>query len=588
MGFWGSFVLCRTDAALDEVAAIASRDEGLEEADHLGGGWQVGRYSGSFLADDADGMLNDLIAETGAPALTGFVLDSDCIDVHGRGSRSGHWHACLARASMARYVKEDGVDFDWEFLRPQAAADRAAAWAREARLDPDEPALLDVFSRPDGDLFAEPLFYALIRALGINESTPPPAQAPRRRPRAVRRSRRPTNPLDAFIYDFATPLLTEAGFVRKGRTFRFTNDLGDEAAIMFRPVLGYLLDAGVTHKPLCDRVESRPEYLQHWPWHRQWSSDGETGAALGRPSETRAWQHAGQRLRDLLRQQVLPALTRMLDRAVFVDVMRRGLQVVGNRGPAAEALLLADLGPSLALDDALTRLHDDDAAARVHDRLAAQGTSGDAWRAQVQATRAHLDAVLAQYVTPALAAAGFGSTKAGYRRESKHGDAALIDISLSATAAPGRAPFYIDTGFLPAAEIERRTESWISGPVARGSWYWRTVEPPDGYDLNDGPLTELDAHAWLLTDEHGGGPQLAALLTTEATRLTPCLDRAILRQHVLHHDDFAQKIIVLLDGGPSEQLESNLRRAESHMNHDYNELAAWARRKLGSRSTPAR
>jgi hypothetical protein len=356
---------------------------------------------------------------------------------------------------------------------------------------------------------------------------------------------------------------------------------------MFRPFVGYLIDAGVTHKPLCDHVESRPEYLQHWPWHRQWSSDGETGAALDRPSETRAWQHAGQRLRDLLRQQVLPALTRMLDRAVFVDAMRRGLQVVGNRGPAAEALLLADLGPSLALDDALSRLQDDDVAARARDRLAAQGTSGDAWRAEVQATRGHLDAVLAQHVTPALAAAGFVPTKAGYRRASEHGDVALIDISVSATGTPGRAPFYIDAGFLPAAEIEFRTESWVSGPVtARGSWYSRTIEPPEGYRLSDGPLAELDAHAWLLTDEHSGGRQLGALLAAEAARLNPCLDRAILRQHVLHSDDFTQKIIVLLDDGPSELLEESLRRAESHADLVYNELAAWARRRLSSGSAP--
>jgi hypothetical protein len=200
-----------------------------------------------------------------------------------------------------------------------------------------------------------------------------------------------------LVHDFAAPVLTEAGYTKKRRTFRLVNELGDEAAIMFRSFIGYLLDAGVTHRPVRDPGEEfRPDTMSSGSWHQQWAPDSETVAILGPVPTAAALQLTGERLVDQLRHEVLPAVTRMLDRRVLVDAMRSGSTIITvARGPAVEAWLLADLGPSLALDNVLTCVTDE-VAVYVRERLAELGTTGDQWRAQVRSSRERLDAVLAQ------------------------------------------------------------------------------------------------------------------------------------------------------------------------------------------------
>jgi hypothetical protein len=39
VGFWGSYVVCRTDQPLDTVDAIVQRDDGLEWSERRADGW---------------------------------------------------------------------------------------------------------------------------------------------------------------------------------------------------------------------------------------------------------------------------------------------------------------------------------------------------------------------------------------------------------------------------------------------------------------------------------------------------------------------------------------------------------------------
>jgi len=165
MGFWGSFVLARAEQeSLLDLPPVTSRSEGLEEEVRLGD-WRLGRFEGPELAQDAGALLADLVAATGAPALTAFVLDSDAVVVDGL-SAAGPWRACLAREAMRGYCEDDGEDFG---IYPSATAAAAAAadWAREAGCTPDEQFLERVFATDEADLFAEDLFTSLLQALGL-------------------------------------------------------------------------------------------------------------------------------------------------------------------------------------------------------------------------------------------------------------------------------------------------------------------------------------------------------------------------------------------------------------------------------------
>ncbi|MFJ4693294.1 hypothetical protein [Streptomyces sp. NPDC088766] len=166
MGFWGSYVVCRSQTPLDGIHAVVERHDGIDEHEHRPGGWQIGRCPGPELADDGPALLAELADETGAPALTGFVLDSDTVFVEGFSAGGGHWRACLVREAAEAYCEDDEEDFDAEFPPPEAAAHAAAVWAREAGLLPDPSGLLEVFAVEDA-FFAEELFFRLLDLLGI-------------------------------------------------------------------------------------------------------------------------------------------------------------------------------------------------------------------------------------------------------------------------------------------------------------------------------------------------------------------------------------------------------------------------------------
>lgn len=166
MGFWGAYVVCRSETPLDDLQAVIERHDGVDEHEHRPGGWQIGRYPGPELADESPAMLAELAEEAGAPALTGFVLDSDTVFVEGCSSTGGHWRACLAREAAEGYCEDDDEDFDAEFPLPEPAAQAAATWAREAGLTPDPSGLLATFAEEDSD-FAEELFFRLLDQLGI-------------------------------------------------------------------------------------------------------------------------------------------------------------------------------------------------------------------------------------------------------------------------------------------------------------------------------------------------------------------------------------------------------------------------------------
>ncbi|MHC3468223.1 hypothetical protein ACYF6T_05885 [Streptomyces sp. 7R007] len=164
MGYWGYLVVGRSERPLAELDALAGV-EGMELRAEAPGGWQVWEYP----SGDGDlGNMNVLARETGAPALFGYVMDSDCVVVEAAAPDSGAWTTCLARAAMAGHLGAgtEGPTLDDYFLEPADAAERAVAWAAEAGHEVAAGPLLDVFTA-DPDPLAENLFFRLLDRLGV-------------------------------------------------------------------------------------------------------------------------------------------------------------------------------------------------------------------------------------------------------------------------------------------------------------------------------------------------------------------------------------------------------------------------------------
>lgn len=114
MGYWGYYVVGRSEQPLAELDALAGAPGMVLQA-MAPGGWQVWEYP----SGDGDvGSMNTLARETGAPALFGYVMDSDCVVVEAAAPESGAWTTCLARAAMAGYLGagEEGLTVDDYFL----------------------------------------------------------------------------------------------------------------------------------------------------------------------------------------------------------------------------------------------------------------------------------------------------------------------------------------------------------------------------------------------------------------------------------------------------------------------------------------
>jgi hypothetical protein len=178
VGFWGSFVVCRAATPLFELNTVAERSEGIDWHQECPGGWQVGQYQGPELAEDSQPLLIELAVETGAPTLTGFVLDSDAVAVEGYSPGHGHWLACLAREAMRSYSEQDGEDFDAVFPSAEAATAAATRWAADAGLRPDPREVQRVFCVDRADPLAEELFLSLLAGLGVGSPTSGAPTAP--------------------------------------------------------------------------------------------------------------------------------------------------------------------------------------------------------------------------------------------------------------------------------------------------------------------------------------------------------------------------------------------------------------------------
>ncbi|MEV4630667.1 hypothetical protein AB0J90_30825 [Micromonospora sp. NPDC049523] len=123
------------------------------------GGWRSATLDG-----DARGALRELVTETGAPALSAYVLDSDLADVAALTPAGVSWRAYLHEQTAIGYGAPPIAQPLDEVVR------RALAWSAEAHLTASESAIGGAFVAQN--VFVEDTLDELLDALGI---TPAPS-----------------------------------------------------------------------------------------------------------------------------------------------------------------------------------------------------------------------------------------------------------------------------------------------------------------------------------------------------------------------------------------------------------------------------
>lgn len=152
MGYTGRIVVARSDRPLSELTALRGAGV-LDESAHPGG-WRSAQ-----LAGDLSDALRILVAETGWPAVTAFIIFSDVADVEGSTPSGGQWHVYLHREKAAEYGAPELAHTTDE------VTGLALAWAVEAGLPADGAAVRAALEAEN--VFAEETFDELLVALGI-------------------------------------------------------------------------------------------------------------------------------------------------------------------------------------------------------------------------------------------------------------------------------------------------------------------------------------------------------------------------------------------------------------------------------------
>lgn len=152
MGFWGYFIVARSEQALadlDAISELCSSDQGSEWEAELVGHWADGSWQ--FLQvhrgnpSAVEWLADHLSAETGAPALAIYVQDSDCGYIVAA-SPAGHgW-----RGYLAPDIAVTAYDMPPLNASVEQIAEAASGWAVEGARVADAGAITAALAKRPG------------------------------------------------------------------------------------------------------------------------------------------------------------------------------------------------------------------------------------------------------------------------------------------------------------------------------------------------------------------------------------------------------------------------------------------------------
>lgn len=201
MGFWGTFLVARSDRPLPDLDGVRDLADCIGWHGTGADGWQAVQLHRAPAVwrvpmtggDGREQLLESVLAQTGQPVLAALVLASDGAQLIGYSPRAGRWSGWLNLEALLDYlgpeytecldVDEDeelpeDLDEFWrnryrEACRPlyamsppaSIAAPHAVTWAVEAGYTPNLEAVEAVLA--GGEAFAEDQFLKLLAALGL-------------------------------------------------------------------------------------------------------------------------------------------------------------------------------------------------------------------------------------------------------------------------------------------------------------------------------------------------------------------------------------------------------------------------------------
>src|SRR5215218_2304814 len=121
MGYVGRKLIARSSTPLSELL-------GIEPGQVLGELANADGWGSTQLDNDLRDAVQRLVAETGAPALSAYILDSDTADVEALTPAGVSWHVYLHAATAREYGAPDLEQTLDEVV------EQALAWSAEAGL----------------------------------------------------------------------------------------------------------------------------------------------------------------------------------------------------------------------------------------------------------------------------------------------------------------------------------------------------------------------------------------------------------------------------------------------------------------------
>lgn len=200
MGFWGTFVVARSDRPLMRLDGLKAAAGQAVWQRGRGDGWQVVQihrgpdgWDSATLPADWERLLVSVMEQTGQPVLAAAVLDSDGAQLVGYSPGAGRWGGWLMLERIIGHLDPDawpyvyqdeagdmrldeGEDYQRRVreatdrlyqvgLPARLAAPFAVRWAREAGCTTTADAVAAVLD--GGEVFVEDLFYRLLDVLGL-------------------------------------------------------------------------------------------------------------------------------------------------------------------------------------------------------------------------------------------------------------------------------------------------------------------------------------------------------------------------------------------------------------------------------------
>jgi hypothetical protein len=153
VGAWASLVLIGMPQL---VGPLEDWEDAGDVAAEFDGGWALWRFPDTDIAEEPIELLDGLVAATGRPALTAYLIDGDQLDIAGFSWQHGLWRALAPPsapldARLVEHFEDESPPPDR--LDPNEATAAALRWAAAAGRSGNRAVLHQLFAQVDKDIF---------------------------------------------------------------------------------------------------------------------------------------------------------------------------------------------------------------------------------------------------------------------------------------------------------------------------------------------------------------------------------------------------------------------------------------------------